>query len=648
MNNISIKKMEIENFRGIKKLSFEPKKINKIMGINASGKTTIFHAFSWLLTERNTEGKKEFLITPVDENGNVIFGKFPSVSVDFGDFGFRKVMDEKWTKGSKDKPSEFKGYSIKYFVTEKGTENPVSKSEYNSKLEELIGDNYKIEMLSSIDYFAKILHWTERRNILFELAEDIDKVEEEITSSSKEFEIFSDIADKETYRKELKRKLSDTEKEISDTKIRLDENTRRLKEVEEEEISFDPTLPEKLTSMELKKEEINKEYLEKYDKFIEETEKKKKLKLELVTKSASGDSDKFKKFKDAEKKVISLKTDIKKLKDSVSGFSGVDDKIETLENEIKNLVKQKEQKTEEYKSWKDKKEPDEKICSKCGQNIPAKNFEEDKKAAMDQIVKLGKELSLKIEQRKKEKIELEEQKETIEREIKDLSLKLEIAEADEISTKEDFQATTGDEATKKEIEKIDDLLSRMNEKIEKYKSDKNDKIVKIDSDMKILSEKIRKQNSVSEDKSRIEELYKKHEELGNLKLSLEEKIRLLDSFISKKCSVIEEKVNSMFKITKFKLFNNLINGELELTCEAMVDGVPFTELNTGSKILAGLDILNVVNKFYNISIPVFIDNFESLTEEIPEIESQLFVLEANQKTKKLTILSENSTKALKE
>jgi len=81
--------------------------------------------------------------------------------------------------------------------------------------------------------------------------------------------------------------------------------------------------------------------------------------------------------------------------------------------------------------------------------------------------------------------------------------------------------------------------------------------------------------------------------------------------------MVERKINGMFSIVKFKMFDTLINGGEVETCEAMVNGVPFSDLNNAMKINSGLDIINAICSFERITAPVFIDNAEAVNELLP-------------------------------
>ena len=71
--NIKINKLILQNFKGIKSLEINADGENlNIYGDNATGKTTVFDAFTWLLFGKDSLGRSDFGIKTQDESGNVI------------------------------------------------------------------------------------------------------------------------------------------------------------------------------------------------------------------------------------------------------------------------------------------------------------------------------------------------------------------------------------------------------------------------------------------------------------------------------------------------------------------------------------------------------------------------------------------------
>ncbi len=134
---------------------------------------------------------------------------------------------------------------------------------------------------------------------------------------------------------------------------------------------------------------------------------------------------------------------------------------------------------------------------------------------------------------------------------------------------------------------------------------------------------------------KINELLAESKNLNGKMLELEEQEKLCEMYIKSKAELLELEVNSKFEFVRFKLFNTLLNGEVEDYCEILINGIPFSNANKADQINAGIDIINTLSKYYKISVPIFIDNRESINE-ILECDSQIINLIVS-KDKKLVI-----------
>ncbi len=70
--SIFLEKLSLRNFKGIKELDIDFSNITNIYGDNATGKTSIFDAFTWLLFDKDSQDRSKFDVQPLDENNNVI------------------------------------------------------------------------------------------------------------------------------------------------------------------------------------------------------------------------------------------------------------------------------------------------------------------------------------------------------------------------------------------------------------------------------------------------------------------------------------------------------------------------------------------------------------------------------------------------
>jgi len=60
-----------------------------------------------------------------------------------------------------------------------------------------------------------------------------------------------------------------------------------------------------------------------------------------------------------------------------------------------------------------------------------------------------------------------------------------------------------------------------------------------------------------------------------------------------------------------------MNGGVKEVCEVLVPSenglVPFSDSNTAARINAGLEIISALSEHFNLKLPVFVDNSESVT-----------------------------------
>ena len=137
-------------------------------------------------------------------------------------------------------------------------------------------------------------------------------------------------------------------------------------------------------------------------------------------------------------------------------------------------------------------------------------------------------------------------------------------------------------------------------------------------------------------RKRIHQLEAEEKRLAEEYEALEKILFLTEVFVREKVSLLENRINSKFKLARFKLFHRQQNGGLAETCETMVDGIPFGSLNNAARINAGLDILNTLSQNYQRKAPVFVDNAEAITSLI-DIDSQTIRLIVSAAHPKLTM-----------
>ncbi|MFK2681080.1 hypothetical protein ACIXT9_02150 [Bacteroides fragilis] len=123
--------------------------------------------------------------------------------------------------------------------------------------------------------------------------------------------------------------------------------------------------------------------------------------------------------------------------------------------------------------------------------------------------------------------------------------------------------------------------------------------------------------TIDDNNSRIAELENQQKALSQELADCEGIEFVIEAFGKAKVETVEKRINSMFAVVRWKMFEKQINGGEVPTCEAMVNGVPFSDVNNADQINAGLDIINAICHYHNVFAPIFVDNAESVNKLLP-------------------------------
>ena len=114
-------------------------------------------------------------------------------------------------------------------------------------------------------------------------------------------------------------------------------------------------------------------------------------------------------------------------------------------------------------------------------------------------------------------------------------------------------------------------------------------------------------------------------------------IAMCEEFTRYRVQAITESVNSKFRLTRWRLFTEQVNGGLADCCEPMDrNGSTFEGTNNAMKINIGMDIIDTLSAHFSRRVPLFVDNAESVTQLQP-IGSQVVRLVVSEQDKELRI-----------
>jgi DNA repair exonuclease SbcCD ATPase subunit len=279
-------------------------------------------------------------------------------------------------------------------------------------------------------------------------------------------------------------------------------------------------------------------------------------------------------------------------------------------------------------------------CPACGQPLPKERLQEARDKALAEFNRNKAEKLESINEEgkrlKEEKIALEKDMETVRAEIETAKLELSELEKMEAEVKayidKAMQGAVPVESTPEYAElrkQIDAIRSEMSE-IEIANRTTvlklNSEIYELNNSIKSLEQVQARIESRKAGEKRIQELKDRERELAEEFEELERQLYLTEEFIRTKVRMLEDKINSKFKLARFKLFDVQVNGALAECCETTFNGVPYSNLNNGAKLNIGLDVINTLAEHYGFAPPVWLDNAESVTDILPTKGQQIRLL----------------------
>ncbi len=635
---IRLESMVIDNFKNAKHCEINLAGENaRISGKNKTGKTTIFDAFTWCLFGKDSLGKTDFEIKPKLKNGQVVHNVETSVElvllIDGHEKTLKRTYREVYTKKRGEVDATFSGHTSDYFVD--GV--PKSQTEYKNIVDIIIPEDL-FRMLTSTSYFTS-LNWKEQRDIIFRLVSDIADLEiiktnEELADLENELVLGKTVDDVLAITKADKKKINERLDRIPhEIKGIVDTVYKNLTDDYDDEtnesnlkIAYD-----KLSKAESERAQgSTAEELAKHEDTIrgikKEIQKLEDEKNELL-REANQENDKV--ARDILHKKDNLERDVKKIKaDDELLKTRVANGLKTIEDERAS----KEKLLESYYELEEKVFVAEN-CSYCGQPLPKDKIEElekkfnlEKAETLEKIIEDGKTKAEAIEKYQKGVDKLLAERKEIGGKV--AALEEEITKlANEYNDALRVKPTDTSEIDK-EIDKRDKRIATVEKTIVGLKkSDANSLVdnainelkatIAYLSDMKAeFKLKLQNDERVKALETEEKELRKKFEKAVQLQT-------LCEKFVVAKSDYLEGKINASFELVKFKLFHKLVNQGIEPTCVATVDKVVFPSVNNGGRINAGLDIIKTLQRIYDVKAPIFIDNAESVSDWLVDLDCQL-------------------------
>jgi chromosome segregation ATPase len=643
---LKLKVLTIENFKGIKNFTLDADGQNvSIFGINGAGKTTVADSVAWLLYDQDSLGAslqpKPLIVTGEANHGicSDVEGVF-ILNDNGNEIKLKKSYYEKWTKKRGTAKAVFSGNVTNYYVDDV----PVKKKEYNDRISE-IATIPIMKLLSNVRHFSEELHWQDRRQILMDICGDISDAD--IIASNKELSGIPEILDGKSFedqKKIITAQKAKLNKELNDLPVRIDEVDKSLPDMTDIELDIQNIeQKQKVLSIQLSATNEVKARIESGGEIAKKDKELRVLETDLLKIKNKDTVLRFQKEAENEKEKLRLEnvkevelSNQKKLANTIAA------NIEKNEIAEKAMAELRAKWTEINKSVFFESIL---ICPTCGQNYQKEkaqkikeNFNIDKSKRLTDINKTGKDLATEVAERKEDSEAFEADIVTYDASIEKLSgqiKRLDNPESEKSDNPMQTKIVRDIANIKKEIE---GLKLGSKESLEKAQAD----VDTVQKDLEAIALQKSSIDTYQKSLARIDELKSQQKVCASEFEKLEEKLFIMESFIKAKVALLETKVNNYFKLANFKLFETQVNGELNPICEVTYSGVPWNAgLNNGAKINVGIDIINTLMDFYGLTMPVFVDNAESVTDII-DSDSQIIRLVVDNKYKQLEVIKEGA------
>jgi predicted nucleic acid-binding Zn-ribbon protein len=632
---MKLTKLELLNFKGLKSFTINLNGDVVIRGDNATGKTTVFDSVCWLLFGKDSLDRADFEIKTLD-GGEPIHKVNHEVTATFtldegGTVELKRVYREKYSS-PRGGDITLTGHTTDYFVD--GV--PKKEKEYKEIVNTLIDESI-FKLITNPLYFNETYSWQNRRKLLLEMCGDIDDIS--VINSHDDLRRLAELLEGRTvddHRKVVAAKKTAINKELDMIPIRIDEAVRNKPETvsDKEKLIRDiETLSAGIDEVEKQKAIIQNGF-----SFTEKESKIRDIKRQLEVQSSKILSDYH---KQKQRLRDEYEASLTKLKMVEVDRDRCADRRDELNKEIERESKRIATLQSEFDTF-NAQQFNKESCPTCGQALPA-----DKQAALEAEFNTNKSKKLEewkglIESAVKLKANYEEQQEIMSSKIDSLTTEVsQYSDAYNVEFKE-YEAYS--EPNVEDDPVYTDLKAQLFLlEIDDEPGAEAEELAKLDEELSSMKSKkagleteLNKFKLIDDINHRILELENQQQKLVAEKNALDEAAFLMDEFIKAKVNMLEENINSRFKLARFKMFNVMLNGNVEECCETTYKGVPYRSMNNAARINVGLDIINALTSYYKVNAPVFIDNAEAVTEFVP-VNSQTIKLIVDESEPQLVV-----------
>ena len=634
---IELKSLDLVHFKCFPKLHLDfHEGVNNIYGENAAGKTSVYDALTWLLFNKDSAGNARPDIKPHHASAGTMPEVTAVLEVDGVPIKLRKMLREKWEKPRGSSIERYAGDTRDYYIDDV----PLAENEYKRRIAELI-DEQQFKLLTDVWAVTSKMHWKDRRTLLAEicgLPED-----KQLLATAPQFAELTEKVGRRTvdeYKSVLMKQRKDMNANLNTLPVRVDECSRMVTELESLDFAAAHSESDRLQA---ERERVQGELV--------------KLTNDTLTAQAKNERDALQnQLSELEVEnnahLVSQRVPVE---DETSVLTAALDRAKCEADRLTRTVAREtdyittgENCLNDYRArWRaiDAEEFTETVCPTCHQPLPAEQVAEAREA-------------FAAHQQQRKDTLLEDSK-FVKRGIAAAQERLASAETALKNAQDEVQKAQAalDSYTPPAITEPENLpdYDRRRNAIQMLITDTEKRIDRLNSDT--AAEKTRletehaeltrrklesdavlaKEQTLIDTRRRIAELQAEQRTAAAEVEQMDRIIAMCEEFTRYRVQAITESVNSKFRLTRWRLFTEQVNGGLADCCEPMdMNGSTFESTNNAMQINIGMDIIDTLSAHFGRRVPLFVDNAESVTHLQP-IGSQVVRLVVSEQDKELRI-----------
>lgn len=629
MERAVLKKVVLENFMCYVHAEFDFFKITKIMAENGEGKSTIGSCITWVLFNCDIDLKDNPVVRR-EVDGKSVDDMDVSVEltldVDGKEVTMKKVQKRTYSKDG----SSYKDDN-KYFINDV----PKTLKEFNAYLDV---DMNVFKMCSNVNAFLNQKP-AEMREYLFSLVGDVTDLD--IASQKAELAELVPLLNKYTVEelsamnKATKTKIT-KDLPILDGQIKEKERDIQLKQaIEVSDLELQKNSLKAQIADCVAKQTDNDKLIAEYDKASSDILN---LKFELSDMSRKANEENVKARRKLESQISNLNYVIE---DSKKSISNAEDVVSFDKDKIAEYQKTLDDSRTEWKAEKERVfDENNLICPYCKQEYPEEkkeklkaDFKAHKETELSRITDKGNTAKKMLDEIKGLLVEAEQEladrKQKLEKHLVDLvDLEKQLAE---LPQEIDVSATEEYKALEQKIAEREEAMHKAND-ISAIKAELKAQETALRQQLAECESQIARSDTAA-DEQRLEELRQTRIDSEQNKANAEKILDLLNELDKAKNETLSDSINSHFSLVKWKLFELNKSGGYKSVCIPTVNGksILTTMSNKGNRILGRVDICNSIQKISDMSVPIILDDSESLDstnqKKVAEmVDSQLIML----------------------